>query len=58
MYVSGQVTSCTMDVTGGSMTSIYNAPAFDPSAETMLTITTAVELTFEVAPVGTATPGS
>lgn len=58
MYVSGQVNSCTMDVTDGSMTSIYNAPAFDPSAEPMVTMTAAVELTFEIAPTGAATPGS
>lgn len=58
MYVSGQVNSCTMDVTDGSMASVYNAPAFDPSAEPMVTMTSAIELTFEIVPAGAATPGS
>ncbi len=58
MYVSGQINSCTMDITDGSMTSIYNAPTFDPSAEPMVTMTAAVELTFEIDPAGAATPSS
>jgi uncharacterized protein YggE len=53
-----QVNGCTLDIVDGSMASVYNAPAFDPSVEPEVAVTINIELTFEIVPDAAATPGS
>lgn len=58
MYPGAQVNSCTIDMAQESMASIYSAPMFDPSTEPVVTMTSSIELTFEIAPLEGATPAS
>lgn len=45
-----QLNACATDTSDGSMASIYNAPAFDPSVEPAVVMTMNIELTFEIVP--------
>lgn len=53
-----QVNACTLGLPDNSITSLYSAPAFDPSVEPAVTVSMSVELTFEIAPGTASTPAA
>lgn len=55
---TSQLNSCTLGLPEGSATSLYSAPAFDPSVEPSVTVSMTVELTFEIVPGAASTPAS
>jgi uncharacterized protein YggE len=56
MFTGMQVNGCLLDAEDASMTSIYNAPPFDPLSQPEVTVTHSVELTFAIGSGVSATP--
>jgi uncharacterized protein YggE len=52
------VNSCTSQASGPSISSLYSATPFDPGVPAEVTVVVNVELTFEIATDGEATPAS